>query len=127
MTIIESNAVEITPDARDRYAECITAVHAAHVWAQGLDINLDVVTGEAAQEMVLERANHVHEMASSLSGNLTRLMFTPAADGKLVIMSDTAPLSFFWSYESGYMGGLIFHANHSGDERLPVGTWSVHT
>lgn len=128
-----NNVVHVSPEARLRYGDCLEAIKAAYTWAQGVDLVVGLASGEQspneAQEIVRKREVQAAEMERSLLANVARLVFTPASDGLLTFHSDPAPLSFFWRYESGYHGGLIYHASYAseGTERLPVGTWSVHT
>lgn len=125
------NVVHISEQARERYGDCLKAIEAARAWAQGADLDIEDSVGgwEEAQDIVARRGEKVAEMERTFLANVARLFFTPASDGMLTIHTDVAPLSFFWRYESGYHGGLIYHASHAseGTERLPVGTWSVHT
>lgn len=126
-----NNVVHVSPEARDRYQDCLDAITAARMWASGDRVLADLDDGDfdRAQEVVGEREALAAEMERSFHANVTRLIFTPLGDSLLTFHSDPAPLSFFWRYESGYHGGLIYHASYAsaGTERLPVGTWSVHT
>lgn len=128
------NVIHISEQARERYHDCMKAIDEARAWAQGTDLVFDALLGEdlkaqgeTALAIVREREALVVEMERSFHANVSRMFFRPASDGMLTFHTDIAPLSFFWRYESGYHGGLIFHSTHRGSERLPVGVWSVHT
>lgn len=111
--------VEVAEGAQERYRECITAIFEAQNW----------VDQAADEQELIERRAQLYSMERSFLSNAARLLFeTNSHDGRLYITTDSAPLSFFWRYESGYHGGLIFHPIYvNGTERLPVGTWSIHT
>lgn len=113
--------VEIDDVARERYRDCINAIFEAQKWC---DLAVD-------EEDLKQRRAQYASMERSFLSNAARLLFesnNPAHDGDLRIYPDGAPLSFYWRYErSGYHGGLIYHPIWDGEEKLPVGTWSIHT
>lgn len=122
------NVVHISEQARVRYQDCLRAIEEGRTWAQGADIDVDAYASQSDVEvLVASRHALAAEMERSFHANVSRMFFRPASDGMLTFHTDIAPLSFFWRYESGYHGGLIFHSTHRGSERLPVGVWSVHT
>lgn len=133
MTVATNNSVVITPEARDKYHECLVAIEDARKWAT--ERACEEMAGFGNEDWANVAHDHdklVHEMELSFHRNVTRMFLTPAGDGELLLMTDIARLSFFWRYESGYHGGLIFHGTHgkhgyaTADPNV-VGTWSVHT
>lgn len=122
------NVIHISEQARERYLDCLRAIEEARTWAQGADIDVDAYASQSDVEvLVASRRALVEEMERTFHANVSRLFFRPASDGMLTVHTDIDALSFFWRYESGYHGGLIFKATHRGSITLPVGAWSVNT
>lgn len=124
------HSAHVTEQARLRIDECRAAIEAARAWAMTCS---DVAAEGPLDELRAishDRLTKVAEMERSFLANLTRLVTSWSAhDGAITLYTDIAPLSFYWTHErSEYHGGLIYHPSYAnGNERLPVGTWSVHT
>lgn len=117
------STVTFTQSAKDAHSECVSALMEANQWAEHCDADDTVETLNARRERFIA-------MQHSLYSNLAHLLTGGTAhDGPLTIWRDSE-CCFFWKYErSGYHGGLILHRDYAehGNERLPVGRWSIHT
>jgi hypothetical protein len=120
----------MTGSALAAWSEAQQLITRASEWAQGADIPFELTQDDTGLRIVARRREQVAEMELSLHRGLAHLAtVNQRHDGPVTVTRDSEG-SFYWRHtQSGYHGGLIFHANYAdtGRERLPVGTWSIHT
>jgi hypothetical protein len=121
--------VVLTESAVEAHREALTAIQAAHVWAENLT---NLREDEAMDESTLyARRELVAKMRSSYFENLVTLItMGQGFDGGLTFWRDGEACMYWKHAKSDYCGGLILHRNHrysSPGEPIPVGEWSTHT
>lgn len=113
------------------YHEAVQMIAHAQRWSEGTDLSWEVISGDdghAGVKIVNRRREQVAQMELSLYRSLAHLSTVAQDyDGPCHVHRDGEG-AFFWRHtQSGYHGGIVYHANHENGERLPVGTWSIHT
>lgn len=130
-TITEDKTVTLTGSALEAIIECRTLIANAHSWKQCADLSYEEAmkdNGENGRRILEERVKKVAEMEESFYINFLS-MITMGFGNEIRIMRDSEAC-FFFNFDSGFHGGLIFHRDHSlskPGEPLTIGTWSLHS
>lgn len=127
--------VVMTEGAIQAHGEATKFLMDASLWAENVEIlwsdaetNSECIA--AAGRETEHRRRQVADMQASYWRCMAHLLTVPQHHDGQVVVSRDGEACFFWRYpKSGYHGGIVFHASYAnkGTERLPVGTWSIHT
>ncbi len=133
---VENGAVVVMDEsAIAAYHAAVQKIAHAQRWAEGADLAYELVEDGTALRIVNRRREQVAAMELSLYRSLAHLSTVAQNyDGPCHVSRD-GECSFFWRHTNGdtdappYHGGIIYSASYAekGTERLPVGTWSIHT
>jgi hypothetical protein len=130
LPVAHGAVVVMDESAITAYHEAVQMIARAQRWCEGTDLSFEVTQGDEGIRIVNRRREQVAQMELSLYRSLVHLSTVAQDyDGPCHVFRDSEG-SFFWRHTNGeppYHGGIIFHASHDAGERLPVGTWSIHT